>query len=88
LPPSPSRSHTDTLERIAAEARGEIEWFEARQNRNLEVRERLKWTRRCLRLLDERAALLADLQRKDEEIAELRTKIGELDPGAGTEWER
>lgn len=42
-----------SLDRIEAEARGEIEWLEARQRRNLEVRERLKWIRRCLRLIEE-----------------------------------
>ena len=51
----PCRIHVaqTSLDRIEAEARGEIEWLEARQRRNLEVRERLKWIRRCVRLIEE-----------------------------------
>lgn len=48
-----SRVFGSSLDRIEAEARGELEWLEARQRRNLEVRERLKWVRRCLRLIEE-----------------------------------
>lgn len=77
------RASDASLARIEAEARGEIEWLEARQRRNLEVRERLKWIRRCLRLIEElreaRGACIVDVDGRVMHAD--RSKIGVPDEG-------
>jgi len=44
--------NTAEVAHVEAEARGEIEFLEGLGRRNMEVRERLKWIRRCLRLIE------------------------------------
>jgi hypothetical protein len=66
--PAGGRMNRESLARLIAEAEGEQEWLLKQKQHHMEVRERLKWIRRFLRLAQQHEDDLLSLALFEHEV--------------------